>query len=130
MPKTRSRGRTAHVTSDDVRRVALALPDTVEKTAWSMPTFRVSGKMFVTVPDDETSIAVRCPKVERDELVLAEPEKFWVAAHEAGSAWVRVRLAELDEEELTDILADSWRQAAPPRLLEEHPELGVLPGAE
>ncbi|MGA4845369.1 MmcQ/YjbR family DNA-binding protein [Streptomyces sp. G5(2025)] len=122
MSKSRSRAR---VTSDDVRRIALALPDTVEKIAWSMPTFRVSGKMFVTVPDDETSIAVRCPKAERDELVLAEPDKFWVAAHEASSAWVRVRLAALDKEELTDILADSWRQAAPPRLLEEHPELGV-----
>ncbi|WP_369217878.1 MmcQ/YjbR family DNA-binding protein [Streptomyces flavofungini] len=131
MPKARSRGprarARARVTSDDVRRVALALPDTAEKLAWGMPTFRVSGKMFLTVPDDETSIAVRCPKVERDELVLAEPEKFWVAAHEASSAWVRVRLAELDVEELTDILADSWRQAAPPGLLERHPELGVPP---
>ncbi|MEU5682985.1 hypothetical protein DEJ48_04705 [Streptomyces venezuelae] len=122
MSKSRSRAR---VTSDDVRRIALALPETVEKVAWSMPTFRVAGKMFVTVPDDETSFAVRCPKVERDELVLAEPDKFWVAAHEAGSAWVRVRLAALDTDELKDILADSWRQAAPPRLLEQHPELGV-----
>ncbi|CAM5713857.1 hypothetical protein SALBM135S_02941 [Streptomyces alboniger] len=46
----------------------------------------------------------------------------------AASAWVRVRLAELDTEELTDILSDSWRQAAPPRLLEEHPALGVPAG--
>jgi hypothetical protein len=113
--------------AEDVRRIALSLPDTTEKIAWSMPTFRVAGKMFVTLPEEETSIAVRCPKVERDELVLAEPEKFWVADHEAGFAWVRARLAALDsEEELCDILADSWRQAAPPRLLESYPELGLL----
>ena len=59
--------------AEDVRRIALSLPDTVEKTAWSMPTFRVAGKMFATLPEDETSIAVRCPRLERDELVLAEP---------------------------------------------------------
>ncbi|MPY44157.1 MmcQ/YjbR family DNA-binding protein [Streptomyces phyllanthi] len=112
--------------AEDVRRIALSLPDTTEKIAWSMPTFRVAGKMFATLPEDETSIAVRCPKEERDELVLAEPDKFWIADHEAGFAWVRVRLAALENEtELRDILADSWRQAAPSRLLESHPRLGL-----
>ncbi|MDX3229276.1 MmcQ/YjbR family DNA-binding protein [Streptomyces sp. ME19-01-6] len=107
-------------TSDDVRAIALSLPETTEKTAWSMPTFRVAGKMFATLPEDETSMAVRCPKVERDELVLAEPEKFWIADHEASFAWVRVRLAALEDlDELRDILVDSWQQAAPPRLLAE-----------
>jgi hypothetical protein len=116
--------------AEDVRRTALSLPDTTEKTAWNMPTFRVAGKMFATLPEDETSIAVRCPKEERDELVLAEPGKFWIAGHEAQFAWVRVRLAALEDgDELRDILADSWRQAAPPRLLEAYPELG-LPAAD
>ncbi|MGI5193347.1 MmcQ/YjbR family DNA-binding protein [Streptomyces sp. CA-288835] len=116
--------------AEDVRRIALSLPDTTEKIAWSMPTFRVAGKMFATLPEDETSIAVRCPKEERDELVLAEPGKFWIADHEAGFAWVRVRLTSLeDDDELRDILADSWRQAAPTRLLESYPELG-LPAAD
>ncbi|WP_353945997.1 MmcQ/YjbR family DNA-binding protein [Streptomyces sp. HUAS MG91] len=113
--------------ADDVRTIALSLPDTTEKIAWSMPTFRVAGKMFATLPEEETSIAVRCPKVERDELVRAEPDKFWIADHEASFAWVRVRLAALDDtDELRDILADSWRQAAPTRLAESHPELGVV----
>ncbi|MFK0180606.1 MmcQ/YjbR family DNA-binding protein [Streptomyces xanthochromogenes] len=112
-------------TAQDVRRIALSLPETVEKEAWSMPTFRVSGKMFITVPDEQTSFAVRCPRHERTELIAAEPDKFWVPAHEAGSNWVRVRLAALEGlDELRDVLEDSWRQAAPEPLLEAHPELG------
>ncbi|MET7656211.1 MULTISPECIES: MmcQ/YjbR family DNA-binding protein [unclassified Streptomyces] len=115
--------------AEDVRRIALSLPDTTEKTSWNMPTFRVAGKMFATLPEEETSLAVRCPKEERDELVLAEPGKFWIAGHEAQFAWVRARLAALeDEDELRDILADSWRQAAPTRLLEAYPELGSAQG--
>ncbi|MGR6974131.1 MmcQ/YjbR family DNA-binding protein [Streptomyces cynarae] len=115
--------------AEDVRRIALSLPDSTEKIAWSMPTFRVAGKMFATLPEDESSMAVRCPREERDELVLAEPGKFWVADHEAQFAWIRVRLAVLeDESELRDILADSWRQAAPPRLLDLHPDLGLPAG--
>jgi hypothetical protein len=105
--------------ADDVRRIALSLPETVEKEAWRMPTFRVAGKMFVTVPDDQTSFAVRCPRHERTELIAAEPGKFWVPPHEASSAWVRVRLGALDDvDELRDILVDSWKQAAPDRLVE------------
>ncbi|WP_411112463.1 MmcQ/YjbR family DNA-binding protein [Streptomyces sp. 029-5] len=110
------------IDAEEVRRIALSLPQTVEKEAWSMPTFRVAGKMFVTVPDDQTSFAVRCPRYERTELIAAEPEKFWVPPHEAGSAWVRVRLSALEDlDELRDILLDSWKQAAPDRLVEEFP---------
>lgn len=113
--------------ANDVRRIALSLPETVEKEAWSMPTFRVAGKMFVTVPDDQTSFAVRCPKYDRTELIASEPEKFWVPPHEASSAWVWVRLGALEDlAELYDILVDSWKQAAPERLLETF----VAPGPD
>jgi hypothetical protein len=114
----------------EVRRIALSFPETVEKEAWGMPTFRVAGKMYITVPDDRTSFAVRCPRHERTELIAAEPEKFWVPPHEASSAWVRVRLAALDDAgELYDILLDSWQQAAPPRLTEVFTAPGTRPGA-
>ncbi|MFE7570910.1 MmcQ/YjbR family DNA-binding protein [Streptomyces sp. NPDC057539] len=116
------------IDAEEVRRIALSLPQTVEKEAWSMPTFRVAGKMFVTVPDDQTSFAVRCPRYERTELIAAEPAKFWVPPHEASSAWVRVRLGALEDlDELRDILVDSWKQAAPDSLVEAFPTLE--PGA-
>ncbi|MBF6100645.1 MmcQ/YjbR family DNA-binding protein [Nocardia cyriacigeorgica] len=107
-------------TGDDVRAFALSLPETAEQFTWGMPTFRVAGKLFLTLPEAETSMAVRCPIIERDELVVAEPAKFWIAAHEAANAWVRVRLAALDDRaEMEAIVADSWRQAAPRQLLED-----------
>ncbi|WP_149182149.1 MmcQ/YjbR family DNA-binding protein [Streptomyces sp. TRM49041] len=116
------------IDAEVVRRVAMSFPETVEKEAWGMPTFRVAGKMYLTIPDDETSIAVRCPRQERGELIAAEPEKFWVPPHEASSAWVRVRLGALEDlDELRDIVVDSWRQAAPDRLTEKYP--GLRPGA-
>lgn len=100
---------------EDVRRIALSFPLASEKELWNIPTFHVAGRMFVTVPDDGTSFAVRCPRAERAELIASEPRKFWVPAHEAHSSWVRARLAALDDRaELHDILLDSWRQAAPP----------------
>lgn len=103
--------------AEDVRRIALSLPGTTERELWHHPTFHVAGRMFVTVPGDATSFAVRCPRHERAELIASEPDKFWVPPHEAHSSWVRARLSALeDPTELYDILVDSWHQAAPPDL--------------
>ncbi|MEU4600872.1 MmcQ/YjbR family DNA-binding protein [Nocardia sp. NPDC023988] len=109
------------VTGEDVRTFALSLPGTAEEFAWGMPIFKVSGRLFLTLPENETSMAVRCPIIDRDELVQAEPAKFWIASHEANNAWVRVHLSALDDhDELTAIITDSWTQAAPRALLESH----------
>ncbi|MEU9378126.1 MmcQ/YjbR family DNA-binding protein [Streptomyces sp. NPDC048255] len=113
-------------TAQDVRTIALSLPDSSEKLAWGMPTFRVGGKIFVALADDDTSIGVKCPKEDRAGLIAAEPEKFFIReGHDDNYAWLRVRLAAVqDAEELRSILTDSWRQAAPKRLAAAHPELG------
>ncbi|MFF3686706.1 MmcQ/YjbR family DNA-binding protein [Streptomyces sp. NPDC002187] len=119
-------------TADDVRRIALALPRAVEKLAWGMPTFRVEGgKIFASLDDDDQVIGVKCPQEDREELIASEPGKFFLrTGHDENYPWLRVRLAALDdddEDELRAILTDSWRQAAPRRLLDAHPELAAPP---
>ncbi|MCM1969412.1 MmcQ/YjbR family DNA-binding protein [Streptomyces sp. G1] len=119
------------MTAEDVRKIALSLPGSSEKLAWGMPTFRVGGadgkggKIFAALGDDDTSIGVKCPREDREELIAAEPEKFFIRpGHDDNYAWLRVRLAAVeDAAELRSILTDSWRQAAPKRLAAAHPEL-------
>ncbi|MFE6998816.1 MmcQ/YjbR family DNA-binding protein [Streptomyces griseus] len=117
----------AAITAADVRSAALSLPDTTEKLAWGQPTFRVAGKIFASLGDDGTAMGVKCPREDRAELIAAEPEKFFVReGHDDRYAWMRVRLAALeDADELAAILADSWRQVAPRRLVAAHPEPDV-----
>ncbi|MFD9497772.1 MmcQ/YjbR family DNA-binding protein [Streptomyces sp. NPDC060035] len=119
-------------TADDVRTIALALPDTAERLAWGQPTFRVAGKIFAALGDDDTTMGVKCPVEDRAELIASEPEKFFVRkGHDDNYAWLRVRLAALeDAAELTAVLTDSWRQAAPRKLLDAHPELGLPPAVD
>ncbi|MFE9725862.1 MmcQ/YjbR family DNA-binding protein [Streptomyces sp. NPDC005794] len=117
------------ITADDVRALALSLPDTAEKLAWGRPTFSVAGKIFAALGDDDETRGVKCPVEARAELIASEPRKFFVrAGHDDTYAWLRVRLAALDDvAELTAVLADAWRQAAPRRLLAAHPELSPPP---
>lgn len=111
-------------TAQDVRTIALSLPDGSEKLAWGRPTFRVGGKIFAALGDDDTTIGVKCPKEDRAELIAAEPE-----SSSCGRARRQLRLDQGPpggrggRGELRSILTDSWLQAAPKRLAAAHPEL-------
>jgi hypothetical protein len=56
---------------------------------------------------------------EQDELIAADPEKFFTEPHYAGFPAVLVRLAAVDETELRELLIDAWRCQAPPALVRE-----------
>ncbi|MEU5655319.1 MmcQ/YjbR family DNA-binding protein [Streptomyces sp. NPDC047737] len=116
-------------TADDVRAIALSLPEASEKLAWGQPTFRVAGKIFAALGDDDATMGVKCPVEDRAELIASEPQKFFVRpGHDDAYAWLRVRLAALDDTaELTAVLVDSWRQAAPRRLHSAYPGVALPP---
>ena len=104
-------------TADDVRRIAFALPEVEEKLAWGQPTLRVRGKIFASLSDDEESMGFRFPRDEREEMLAAEPDKFFVIrGHDDRFNWLRARLPAIDEDELREIVVDAWRSAAPKRL--------------
>ena len=70
------------VTEDDVRRVALSLPATVEKPYNRRPSFRVASKLFIRIHELADTLFARCANLEeRDELLEAEPEKFFITPH-------------------------------------------------
>jgi hypothetical protein len=109
--------------ADDVRRVALALPD-VEEIDSDGFDFRVGGKGFVwSYPERlpgqrrviRTDIAVLFvgDEAEKQALLLGEPEVFFTAPGYDGWPLVMLRLAEVDIERLTELVTDAWRMRAP-----------------
>ncbi|MGZ4650024.1 MAG: MmcQ/YjbR family DNA-binding protein [Kineosporiaceae bacterium] len=114
------------VTVNDVRRAALSLPETSERPYNRRPAFRVRDRLFIRVHELPDTLFVRCGGLEeRDELLAAEPEKFFITEHYSGYPGLLVRLGAVDLEELTELVTESWRLNAPRRLLAawdaEHP---------
>ncbi len=65
-------------------------------------------------------LAVRVANLaEKEELIAADPEKFFTEPHYNGYPAVLVRLAAVDEAELRELLTDAWRVMAPARLVRE-----------
>jgi hypothetical protein len=114
-------------TQDDVRRIALSLPETREDPHAFR--FFVDGKQFcwswmerlepkrARVPNRDV-IAVRVAgEMDKQVLLDLDPSVFFTEPHYDGYPAVLVRLRAIDVELLREILTRAWRTRAPKRLL-------------
>ena len=112
-------------TAAQMRKLALALPESEEKSHFDQPDFRVRGKIFagLTVDGKEGNLKLT-PEVQ--SMVLDESSgAFTPAAGAWGrSGWTRVDLARVDLGALEELLLDSWRLVAPKRLVAAHDASG------
>ena len=105
------------MTWDDVRALALALPEATEGTLYRKPAFRVAGKAFAwESPHEHGALALRCDIDERPLIVETRPAMFFMTPHYEAHPIVLVRLEGADAEELAGRIEDSWLLTAPTRL--------------
>jgi hypothetical protein len=101
-------------TVEDVRRIALRLPRAYEALVGDRVKFRVGRIVFASLSRDETLLGFGYPREERAALVAGDPDKFLMPLpSDERYQWVRLRLAAVDEEELTELLLDAWRMCVP-----------------
>ena len=121
--------------AEDVRRLALALPE-VEEIDSDGFDFRVAGKGFVwSYPERQagkprrirTDIAVLYvgDEAEKQALLQGEPEMFFTAPGYGEVPLVLVRLTEVDSDRLAELVIDAWRMRAPAALAESFGEAGA-----
>ncbi|MFF4991345.1 MmcQ/YjbR family DNA-binding protein [Streptosporangium saharense] len=113
------------MTTEDVRRVAMALPRTSEHLVRDRVKFRVGRIVYVALSRDETLMGFAFPREERAALVASDPDRFLMPLpSDERFNWVRVRLSALDTAELTEIVTDAWRMAVPKGVAATH--LGLV----
>jgi hypothetical protein len=118
-------------TQDDVRRIALALPETVESEERFAFSVRSRDKLkgFVwswlervepkkaRVPRDDV-IAIRVANLDEKNLLLSMDETvFFTEPHYNGFPAILVRLPLIDVDRLEALVTDGWRCQAPKALV-------------
>ena len=99
-----------------VRRVILALPEVEEYDHGGLPAFRVRGKRFATMLDDE---GVNLMLGEATIRMAAATWPAWCTERWFAKrlAAVRVALPDVDPAVLDELVAEAWASKAPKRLL-------------
>jgi hypothetical protein len=118
-------------TWDDVRRLALALPETSEGESRGLRRWQVKDKGFVwerplrrsdleALGDAAPNGPILGVRVEhlgaKEALLASEPGVFFTTPHFDGYPAVLVRLEEIGVEELDEVIVEAWLARAPKRL--------------
>ena len=118
-------------TWDDVRRIALALPDTTEGTTHGQMSWQVRSKGFVwerplrasdlrALGDAAPTGSILGARVEhlgaKEALLAEDPGVFFTTPHFDGFAAVLVRLDEISFDDLEELIVEAWLARAPKRL--------------
>jgi hypothetical protein len=116
---------------EDVRRIALALPEASEAEQHFVFSVRNKGKQkgFVWAWNERVEpgkprvarpdvVAIRvADRYEKEALLLSAPERFFTEPHYNGFPAVLVRLAAIDVEELEELIVGAWCCLAPRELV-------------
>src|SRR5919197_1872203 len=116
---------------DDVRQIALELPQTSEVTSRDLRQWRVKDKLFVwerplrradleALGDDAPDGPILGARVEhlvaKEALLADDPSVFFTTPHFDGYPAVLVRLDEISVEDLQEVIVEAWLARAPKRL--------------
>ncbi|GAB3992223.1 hypothetical protein GCM10029992_00640 [Glycomyces albus] len=102
-------------TKAQLRKAALALPETEESTHFGMLSFKVGGKGFASLTDDGL-VQLRLPD-DRVSEVLAEHPSAERVEHAGKPIGLRVPLADINGMVLNALVRAAWSHRAPKRLV-------------
>ena len=100
-----------------VLEMARRLPEVEEGTSYGTPALRVKGRFFARLREDGETLVVKINLFERQYLMDADPEVFFITDHYRDYPSVLVRLPLVQPAQLAERLEDAWRIVAPKRLV-------------
>jgi hypothetical protein len=118
-------------TWDDVRAIALALPETSERTSRDLLQWRVKDKLFVwerplrrsdleALGDEVPEGAILGARVEhlgaKEALVADASGVFFTTPHFDGYPAILVQLDRISARDLEEVVVEAWLARAPARL--------------
>src|SRR4051794_7608873 len=124
-------------TWDDVSRIALGLPETSESTSYGNRAWKVRDKTFVwqrplrksdlaalgdAAPDGPILGARVEHVVAKEALLASDPGVFFTTPHFDGYPAVLVRLDEIGDDDLEEVIVEAWLNRAPKRLADAYLE--------
>src|SRR6266481_9074914 len=96
-----------------VRKLGLALPDVEPSTMYGAPALKVRGHMFACMASHKSAepntLVVLVGFDERNALIAADPETYYLKDHYLNHPSVLVRLSRVQPDALRDLLLKAWR---------------------
>lgn len=106
------------LTPDQVRAMALNLPEAEEHDHWGKPSFRTRKKIFATLHVAEQRAVLKLPLADQSALVEMFPDIYSLGGW-SHQGWTFVDLTKVDSDEFQSQLTHAWRQLATKRAIKQ-----------
>ncbi len=123
-----SKSATPKSTLAQLSKICLALPEASCEAMNDHASFLVRKKIFAYFlnnhhGDGMVAVTAKVAPSDNTALTAAQPERFYLPAYIAHRGWVALRLdtADVDWEEVAELMADSYRRVAPKTLAAKVP---------
>jgi len=101
--------------------IARRYPGVEESRSYGTPAIKVKKKFMARLRSEaESGLAIRCDIMERDMLLMAAPDVFYITDHYVNDAMILINLESVRWDAMTDIIERAWRMAATPKLIKEY----------
>ena len=101
---------------DEAVALALALPETAEATSYGEPSLKVGRSLLCRLRvADRSLVLLGVPAEEREMLLEADPDTFFLEDHYRDHDIVLARLDRLEAGVFRSLLERRWRAVAPRR---------------
>jgi len=101
------------VNFDTVRSIGLALPGVEESTARGQLTLKAHGKLLACVATHRSaepdSLVLKVDFNDRTELIVTDPDVYYVTEHYVGYPSVLVRLSRVNPDVLRELLGMAYK---------------------
>ncbi|MFZ5890548.1 MAG: MmcQ/YjbR family DNA-binding protein [Myxococcota bacterium] len=105
-------------TRAQMRKLALELPETIEKSHFGKADFRVKDKIFAGFAKEEERGYAKLTPTRQAALIAEQPDVFEPAEGAWGrSGWTYVTLPSIAVAPLRHVLREAWELTAPKALL-------------
>ncbi|HTE39999.1 MAG TPA: MmcQ/YjbR family DNA-binding protein [Steroidobacteraceae bacterium] len=112
--------RSAGAPYDRFLKIALKLPGTEESVSYGTPSVKVKGKILSRLRTEaEGALALVCDFVDREMLLQADPNAFFLTDHYRNYPMILIRLDKIRADALPDLVERAWRMRAPAKLIKE-----------
>ena len=108
------------MTYEELKAMALALPQTVEGSSYGKPSFLSFGKFLTRLRAEDNSLVLHCTFDEREMLMEAEPQTFHLTPHYKDYPSVLARLETVDPGTVQGFVERRWRHIAPKKFLKAY----------
>jgi len=100
-----------------IRSYAVSLPEVTEEPHFDYASFRVRGKIFVTIPPDEMHAHLFVSELHREQALAMYPEFIEKLVWGKKVAGLRVTLSKAKTPVVNDLIRQAWEHKAPKRLI-------------